>query len=207
LFSHLSLATSPFSLFESPFAHLLGSFATSAPIRLVFTSASFTILAACTAFSIAARGHDFSIVATTASTTRSFGGFVLDFSDVHCIFHLLLVLLSSLGKFFFPLFPPFLHLFLHFRLHPPQLFPLFLLLLPHATLFFVNFTRARDMILRLRQQILTLTSLNGRPCQIVFHPVALYRQVLEILVGQSQFVNGLQDFIESGLFITEELAG
>jgi hypothetical protein len=110
---------------------------------------------------------------------------VVNVSDDGGIFHLLQILLTCLGKVLFSLASPFLHLALHFHLHAFELLPLLLLLLTHAALLLVNLASPSHVILRLRQQILTLPGLDGGASQVVLHAVALHGQVLEVLVRQA----------------------
>ena len=55
-----------------------------------------------------------------------------------------------------------------------------LLLLPECSLLLVYLSGPSNVVLRLRQEILTLSRFNGRPGQVVLHAIAVDCQVLEI---------------------------
>ena len=55
-----------------------------------------------------------------------------------------------------------------------------LLLFPEGAFFLVDLSRPGDVVLRLRQEILALPRLDGRPGQVVLHAISVDCQVLEI---------------------------
>ena len=66
------------------------------------------------------------------------------------------------------------------RHSPPMQSELDLLLFPEGAFLLVDLSRPGDVVLRLRQEILTLPRLDGRPGQVVLHAVSVDCQVLEI---------------------------
>ena len=118
---------------------------------------------------------------------------VIDLINDGGILHLLQVLLSSLGISRLLLSSSLYYFALHFQLHSAEFFAFFLLFFAQVPLLFVNLSCTGHVILGLGQEVLALSGFDGCASQVILHAVSVHCEVLEVFVGQTQLVHGLEE--------------